>query len=70
MAEERLAFSVVEAARTLGLSERSVRALVTRGDLRSCRLGRRVLIPADGLRRLLGERDDRVSSTARLVRIR
>lgn len=54
MADERIAFSVTEAARALGISERTIRLLLARGDLRCRRLGRRVLVPVDALRELVG----------------
>lgn len=49
--DQRLAYSVAEAASALGVSRDLVRSMVRRGDLRSRRLGRRVLIPAAELHR-------------------
>ena len=41
-----------DAARRLGLSTPSVRRAIARGDLPSCRIGRRVLIPIASLEHL------------------
>lgn len=41
--------SVADAARLLGVSDRTVRRAVTRGDLEHRRIGRRVLIARDAL---------------------
>ena len=48
-----MAFSAKEAAETLGVSERHVRDMVSEGQIRVVRLGRRLLIPAESLRELL-----------------
>ncbi len=53
MADEKVAYSASEAAETLGVSERHIRDMVTEGQIRVVRLGRRLLIPADALRELL-----------------
>ncbi len=53
VADEKLAYSASEAAETLGVSERHVRDMVSEGQIRVVRLGRRLLIPADALRELL-----------------
>jgi excisionase family DNA binding protein len=45
-----LVFSVPQAARQLGVSPGLIWDLVHRGQIPSCRLGRRVLIPSDALR--------------------
>lgn len=45
--------SVTEAAQVLGISRSHAYDLVARGDLPSIRLGRRVLIPATALGRIL-----------------
>src|SRR6185295_2483667 len=51
MADERLAYSLPEAASMLGgVSVRSLQRLVARGALATVRIGRRVLVPADQLR--------------------
>ncbi len=54
-ADDRLAYSVVEAAKRLGVSADLVRSAIDRGEIAARRVGRRVLIPARELRRLLGE---------------
>ena len=52
---ERLAISVSEAARRLGLSRSSAYRAVDRGELPVIRLGRhRILVPVRALERLVG----------------
>ena len=63
---DRLALSVMEMARTLGVSRSTAYALTRRAGFPVCRIGDRVLIPVDALREwltsqgeaLLNERDD------------
>ena len=50
---DQLAFSPAEAAEALGVSERTLRKLITRGELRVVRVGKRVLVPATVLREML-----------------
>ena len=50
---ERMAISVYEAAKALGVHHRTVRRYIELGILPSVKLGRRVLIPLEALRRLL-----------------
>ena len=50
---EALTLSKVEAARMLGISLRTIDRLIAMKQLPVRRLGRRVLIPRDGLRNLL-----------------
>jgi len=50
---DALAFSPAEAAEALGVSERTLRKLITRGELRVVRVGKRVLVPATVLREML-----------------
>jgi excisionase family DNA binding protein len=52
---ERLTLSVVDAARACGISERTVRELIARGDLPVVRIGRRVLIVRTQLEAWLSE---------------
>lgn len=52
---QRLTLSIAEVAGVLGLSERFVRSLVANGEISSIRIGRRVLIPAASLQRLVEE---------------
>ena len=54
---ERLALSVEEAAALLGISRDLAYGLVTRGELPSVRLGRRLVVP----RRALEDRLDRLA---------
>src|SRR5437763_851544 len=42
---QRLAYSIREAAACLGVHPLTVRAAIARGELRTIRLGRRILIP-------------------------
>jgi excisionase family DNA binding protein len=60
--EGRLALSLAEAARALGVSERHVREILP--DLPHVHLGRRVVIPVDALREWLRERARRERSRA------
>ena len=51
---ERLAFSVDEAARVLGVSRDLMYDLVAQGRVPSVRLGRRIVVPRGALEDLLG----------------
>jgi excisionase family DNA binding protein len=53
---DRLSFSVLETAKTLGVSSRTVHNLVKQGDIPHFRVGQRVLIPADALREFIAQR--------------
>ena len=56
---QRLAYSIREAALCLGVHPLTVRAAISRGELRTIRLGRRILIPRAAVDELLnGERPD------------
>jgi excisionase family DNA binding protein len=57
-ADQRLAISVEEAGRLLGISRGLAYALVNRGDIPSVRLGRRIVVPRRALDRLLDLPDD------------
>ena len=48
-----LAYSVSDSAKALSVSRQSVRRLVSTGELRSLRIGSRVLIPRSELERFL-----------------
>ncbi len=50
----RLAVSVPEAAMMLGLSRSSMYAAVDRGEIRSVKVGSRILVPIRGLEELMG----------------
>lgn len=52
-AVERLAYTVTDAARALGISERSVYNRINDGTLKRVRVGGRNLIPANALRALV-----------------
>jgi excisionase family DNA binding protein len=51
--EERLTYTLNEAARRLGISRALAYEAANRGELPVCRIGRRVLIPRAALLRLL-----------------
>jgi len=51
---QRLAYSVKEAAELTGLSKRTITRQIQRGTLRSVRVSRRIVIPADALAEFLG----------------
>ncbi len=56
--EEPLVVSVAEAARLLGISSWFAWQLVRRGEIRSLRLGRRVLVPRFIVEQLVGRYDE------------
>jgi excisionase family DNA binding protein len=49
----RVAYSMSEAAASLGVSLSTVKNLIAQGRLKTARIGRRVLIPASSLESLL-----------------
>ena len=50
---KKLAFSVHEAAATLGLSASSIWKWISLGQVRAVRIGGRTVIPADEIQRIL-----------------
>ena len=58
-ANERLTYSVTEAARVLGISRNSCYAACERGELPCLKIGKRILIPRARLDRLLSDNGDR-----------
>ena len=50
---EKLAYSINEAARTLSLGRTSIYSMIADGRLEAFKLGRRTLIKADSIRRLV-----------------
>ena len=50
---DRLAYSINETARTLSLGRTSIYAMIADGRLVAFKLGRRTLIKADSIRRLV-----------------
>jgi excisionase family DNA binding protein len=50
---ERLAYSINETARTLSLGRTSIYAMIADGRLQAFKLGRRTLIKAESIRRLI-----------------
>jgi excisionase family DNA binding protein len=53
--EERLTYTLTEAARRLGISRALAYEAANRGELPVCRIGRRLLVPRAALLRLLGD---------------
>ena len=53
---EHISFSVLEVAKTPGVSSRTVHNLIKRGELCHFRVGTRVLIAADALQEFIEER--------------
>lgn len=51
---EPLAVSTHKAAHLLGVSERHLRTMISAGEVRTIRLGARVLVPVGELRRIVG----------------
>ena len=60
---DRMSYSVLEVAKTLGVSSRTVHNLIKRGELSHFRVGQRVLIPADALRQFIAERTKHLTGT-------
>lgn len=50
---ERLAYSINDTAKTLSLGRTSIYAMIADGRLEAFKLGRRTLIKAESIRRLL-----------------
>lgn len=55
----RLAYSVAESAAALGVSRELMKTLIRTGRVRSVKLGRRRIIPADALAALLSDQGHR-----------
>jgi excisionase family DNA binding protein len=53
---ERLAFSVAEAAESIGCSAGFIRKLIERGELKSAKIGRRRVVIAAELQNLLAQK--------------
>ena len=53
---ERLTYSILEVAKAIGVSSRTVHKLYKSGELGHIRVGQRVLIPADKLRQFIEQR--------------
>lgn len=54
---EQLAVSINDTAKSLGLGRTSIYAMITDGRLEAFKLGRRTLIKAESIRRLVAGRD-------------
>ncbi|HXG36554.1 MAG TPA: helix-turn-helix domain-containing protein [Dehalococcoidia bacterium] len=50
---ERLAYTVADAAKALGVGEKAVYELIHQGQLRSIKVGRRMILPRHELERFL-----------------
>ncbi len=57
MEKLKKAYSVAEAAEELGVSQWLVREAIRRGEIRSIRIGKRIIIPAAEIDRFLGTSD-------------
>ena len=55
--ENRLSFTISEVAYSLGVSQKSVERLVKRGEIKSKRVGRRVLIPRSDIEAWLNQKE-------------
>jgi excisionase family DNA binding protein len=56
-AMEQLAYSINETAKALSLGRTSVYALISEGRLEAFKLGRRTLVKADSIRRLINDQN-------------
>ena len=54
MEKLKKAYSAAEAAEELGVSQWLVREAIRRGEIRSIRIGKRIIIPAAAIDRFLG----------------
>jgi excisionase family DNA binding protein len=50
LADGRAAYSIYEASRALGISEKSVRQLIAEGKLKAARAGSRIIIGTESIR--------------------
>jgi excisionase family DNA binding protein len=55
---ERIAYSPAELAAAVGVTRQHIQNMINRGEIASVKLGRRRLIPADVVERLLAGTDD------------
>lgn len=53
---QKLAYNLGEAATALGVTYRAVYRMVRSGQIRSVRVGRRIIIPRSAIEELLGEK--------------
>lgn len=53
--EQKVTYTVPEAARLLGISRNSLYDAASRGEIPTLKLGRRLLVPAAALARMLGD---------------
>jgi excisionase family DNA binding protein len=64
MNDDRLAFTIEEAARAIGISRGGAYRSAHTGELPTVRIGGRLLVPRDALKELIAERARRRSSEA------
>lgn len=62
---ERLTYTVSEAAKAIGVSRGLAYELVRRSDLRTVHVGRRILVPRNAVRELLGLGQEQASASPR-----
>lgn len=62
---EQLLLRVEEVARTLGIGRSKVYELVSRGELPTVRVGKALRVPAEALRRWIGEKSAETASDGR-----
>lgn len=55
--DERLAYSVKETSKLIGLGKTKTQELINSGDLKVKRIGRRTLVLAESVRALLASKD-------------
>ena len=60
--EDKLAISVEEAGRLLGISRGLAYQLAASGELKTLRLGRRLVVPKDAIRKMLEDASERGST--------
>jgi excisionase family DNA binding protein len=61
----KIVFSIREVSEALGLHPNTVRALISRGELRATRVGRRILVSRKALDDLLGAKNPTAQGGAR-----
>lgn len=59
----RVALSVAEAAKALSLSDRTITSMIAKGEIPVVRIGKRRLIPVDGLREWIASRTTTPTNT-------
>lgn len=62
--DEKLCYSPMELQAALGLSRSTVYALLHRADFPAVKIGRRIVVPVDGLRAWLAQQSGEKGATA------